>query len=38
MNAKTQLDLHGLFADLPENDEPDVSPARRQPGRSITCC
>ncbi len=28
MNAKTQSDLHGLCADLPEDDEPDTTPGR----------
>lgn len=28
VNAKTQSDLHGLFADLPEDDEPDVTPGQ----------
>jgi hypothetical protein len=32
MNAKTQADLNGLFADLPATDEPDkVAKAVRQP-------
>jgi hypothetical protein len=34
MNAKTQADLNGLFADLPATDEPDKAvKAVRQPDR-----
>jgi Flp pilus assembly protein TadB len=28
MNATTQSDLHGLFVDLPDDDEPDITPGQ----------
>ena len=34
MNASTQADLHGLFADLPDDDVPAAAPGRPAGGRA----
>jgi Flp pilus assembly protein TadB len=34
MNASTQADLHGLFADLPDDDVPAATPGRPAGGRA----